>query len=173
MTAPHDQDARVNATSVPLDIEDDFFLVERLAIPAQCNLVPPHAFTVSLTVGRSSLGATIAHVSNVQYVRWLDHIAELHGAHHGSSRAQLLAQQQMWFVSRHEVDYLAETFAQDRLGCATWISRTGRTTIDRQTIVWHRNTMTLACRAMSRWVFMDLTTRRPIRFPSSQVSVMQ
>jgi len=162
-----------DAAPAPPHLEDDLFVVEPLAIPAECNLASPHAFTLSLTVGRSSLGATIAHVCNVQYVRWLDRIADMHGAHHGSSRAQLLAQEQMWFVSRHEVDYLAETFAQDRLGCATWISRTGRTTIDRQTIIWHRDTMSLACRALSRWVFINLATRRPLRIPPSQVAALQ
>lgn len=154
-------------------LEDDLFVVERLPLPSEFNISAPHAFTLSLTVGRSSLGPTINHVCNVQYVRWLDRIADMHGAHHGSSRAQLLAQEQMWFVSRHEVDYLAETFAQDRLGCATWISRIGRTTIDRQTIVWHRDTMSLACRALSRWVFINLATRRRLRIPPSQVAALQ
>lgn len=152
---------------------NDEFLVEALLMPASLGLTLAAPFTLSLTVAQTNLGSTIAHVSNVEYVRWIDRIADLHGVACGYSRPQLLAQDRMWFVSRHEIDYLAETFADHRLGCATWISSAGRTTVQRETIIWNRDREIPICRASSRWVHMDLKTRKPLRIPESELQSLQ
>ncbi|MSR44758.1 MAG: acyl-CoA thioesterase [Phycisphaerales bacterium] len=152
---------------------DDGFAIETLQIPMALQVPVRGQFTLALSVGKSSLGATIAHVSNVEYVRWLDRIGELHGDVNGSSRAALLAQGRMWFVSRHIVDYLAESFEGDQLGCSTWISLAGRTTIQRETLIWNRHSGIATCRATSRWVYIDLTTRLPSRIPHSQLQWLQ
>ena len=115
------------------------FIVEHLSIPESIECAIQNPFTLSLTVSQANLSSTIAHVSNVEYLRWIDCISDLHGDSCGQSRQQLLDQERMWFVSRHEIDYLAEAFAGDRLGCATWFSRFGRTTLQRETLIWNRN----------------------------------
>lgn len=149
------------------------FIVEHLSIPESIQSAIQNPFTLSLTVSQGNLGSTIAHVSNVEYLRWIDCISDLHGDSCGQSRQQLLDQERMWFVSRHEIDYLAEAFAGDRLGCATWFSRCGRSTIQRETLIWNRDRDVAICRASSRWVFMDLKTRRPTRIDDSQVHSFQ
>jgi acyl-CoA thioester hydrolase len=149
------------------------FIVEHLSIPESIQSAIQNPFTLSLTVSQGNLGSTIAHVSNVEYLRWIDCISDLHGDSCGQSRQQLLDQERMWFVSRHEIDYLAEAFAGDRLGCATWFSRCGRSTIQRETLIWNRDRDVAVCRASSRWVFMDLTSRKPIRIDESQVQSFQ
>lgn len=152
---------------------DSEFLVEPLSIPASIEIAIQKPFTLSLTVSQANLGSTIAHVSNVEYLRWIDCISDFHGTFCGQSRQQLLAQERMWFVSRHEIDYLAEAFAGDRLGCATWFSRFGRTTLQRETVIWNRDRDVAICRASSRWVFMDLKSRKPTRIDDAQVESFQ
>lgn len=159
-----------DTTSPALDSE---FVIEQIEVPSALGVPTPAPFTLALQVSVRSLGSTIAHVSNVEYVRWIDRIAELHGTQIGSSRAQLLAQDRMWFVSRHEVDYLGESFARDQLACATWISRAGRTTIQRETLIWRRQCASPICRASSRWVYIDLTARKPTRIPQSELESLQ
>ncbi|MDA1262271.1 MAG: acyl-CoA thioesterase [Planctomycetota bacterium] len=149
------------------------FKVEKLIVPASLEIAVQYPFTLSLIVTQANLSSTIAHVSNVEYLRWIDRISDLHGTSCGQSRQQLLAQERMWFVSRHEIDYLAEAFAQDRLGCATWFSKFGRTTVQRETLIWNRDQGIAICRASSRWVFMDLKTRKPTRFDDMQVKSFQ
>ena len=154
-------------------ISDSEFMVEKLSVPVSIESAIQNPFTLSLAVSQANLGSTIAHVSNVEYLRWIDCISDLHGISCGQSRQQLLAQERMWFVSRHEIDYLAEAFAGDRLGCATWFSRFGRTTLQRETLIWNRNRDVAVCRASSRWVFMDLKSRKPTRIDDSQVQSFQ
>ena len=154
-------------------ISDSEFMVEKLSVPVSIESAIQNPFTLSLAVSQANLGSTIAHVSNVEYLRWIDCISDLHGISCGQSRQQLLAQERMWFVSRHEIDYLAEAFAGDRLGCATWFSRFGRTTLQRETLIWNRDRDVAVCRASSRWVFMDLKSRKPIRIDDSQVQSFQ
>ena len=149
------------------------FIVEHLSIPESIECAIQNPFTLSLNVSQANLGSTIAHVSNVEYLRWIDRISDLHGNSCGQSRQHLLDQDRMWFVSRHEIDYLAEAFAGDRLGCATWFSRFGRTTLQRETLIWNRDRDVAVCRASSRWVFMDLKSRKPIRIDDSQVQSFQ
>ncbi len=154
-------------------ISDSEFMVEKLSVPVSIESAIQNPFTLSLAVSQANLGSTIAHVSNVEYLRWIDCISDLHGISCGQSRQQLLAQERMWFVSRHEIDYLAEAFAGDRLGCATWFSRFGRTTLQRETLIWNRDRDVAVCRASSRWVFMDLKSRKPTRIDDSQVQSFQ
>lgn len=154
-------------------ISDSEFTVEKLSVPVSIESAIQNPFTLSLAVSQANLGSTIAHVSNVEYLRWIDCISDLHGISCGQSRQQLLAQERMWFVSRHEIDYLAEAFAGDRLGCATWFSRFGRTTLQRETLIWNRDRHVAVCRASSRWVFMDLKSRKPTRIEDAQVKSFQ
>jgi len=154
-------------------ISDSEFMVEKLSVPVSIESAIQNPFTLSLAVSQANLGSTIAHVSNVEYLRWIDCISDLHGISCGQSRQKLLAQERMWFVSRHEIDYLAEAFAGDRLGCATWFSRFGRTTLQRETLIWNRDRHVAVCRASSRWVFMDLKSRKPTRIEDAQVKSFQ
>ncbi len=149
------------------------FRMEAIRIPQQVLVPGAAAFTLSISVGAESLSSTIDHVSNIEYVRWIDRIAEIHGTSCGYSREQLLAEGTMWFVARHEVDYLAEVFVGDNLAAATWFSLVGRTTLVRETAIWNRTTEVVVCRASSRWVFVGLDNRKAIRIPTSQLNALQ
>ena len=82
----------------------------------------PRPIYFEIPVGRENLSNTIAHVDNVTYVRWLDRVAEVAGDELGHSRKTLAGRQRMWFVARHEIDYLAETFAGDRVLAAQLVA---------------------------------------------------
>ena len=55
------------------------FTVEHLSMPESIESAIQNPFTLSLTVSQENLGSTIAHVSNVEYLRWIDRISDLHG----------------------------------------------------------------------------------------------
>ena len=95
---------------------------------------------------------------------WIDAIASLHGARAGAARADLATAGRMWFVARHEVDYLGEAFAGDRLILATWVEKLGRTSLVRATRIL-REDGTALTRASSRWALVDLASRRPTAIP--------
>ncbi len=136
-----------------------------LTMPGSIATLGNKPFTATVEVNADDLSASVPHANNVQYLRWVDRIAELHLDSQGHTRAAMAIQGRMWFVARHEVDYLAEAFAGDLLGVATWISSVGKTTQVRETVVWQLTSGVIACRATSRWAHIDLKSRRPSRPP--------
>jgi len=151
--------------------------------PAHRDLVPrsaefdaaphdvPHArpFLLDLRVGRDHLSTVIDHVSNVEYVRWLDRAAELHADACGYRRTWLLQRNLMWFVARHEIDYLAEARLGDDLVVATWVRDMKRIRSWRDFAIIRPADQTMVCRAATLWVLVDLETRRPVRIAQEMV----
>ncbi len=137
------------------------------AIRPSDDLPHPRTRYFTVPVGRDNLSTTIAHVDNVTYVRWIDRIAELAGDALGHSRKELAAQERMWFVARHEVDYLAETFAGDEIRSGTWIHDVRKTGCRRDTVLWKEvdGGVELVARARTNWAWIDLARRRPCRLP--------
>ena len=126
----------------------------------------PRPFLLDLIVIGEELSNVIDHVSNVEYVRWLDRAAELHADSVGDTRRRLLEQGLMWFVARHEIDYLAETHRGDQLLIATWVRDMKRIRSWRETIIIRPGDETIVCRAATLWVLVNLATRRPVRIPA-------
>jgi acyl-CoA thioester hydrolase len=135
--------------------------------PPAAGIAHSRPFGIRLRPGDAGLSATVAHVSNVEYVRWIDRAAELHADALGHARTAMAAEGRMWFVARHEVDYLAEAFPGDELEVYTWVASMGRTTCVRETLVWRTRDARPVCRARTRWAFVDLATRRPARVPGA------
>jgi len=125
----------------------------------------PEPFLVDVRVGRHHLSDVVDHVSNVEYVRWLDRAAELHSDSVGYTRRGLVDEGMMWFVVRHEIDYLAEVWRGEELVVATWVGDMKRTTSWRGYAVIRPRDETMVCRAATLWVLVDLPTRRPRRIP--------
>lgn len=135
----------------------------RLGIPH------PRPFVHTRRVGASDLGEVLGHVSNVRYVGWLDEAAEAHATRVGCSRRTLLDQSVMWFVARHEIDYLAETWLDDELRIFTWVDDFTRIKSWRSYVVYRPTDDVIVARARTLWVLVDLTTRRPTRIGSEFV----
>ena len=125
----------------------------------------PHRapFLLDLKVEEGELSRAIAHVSNVEYVRWLDRAAELHADALGYTRAWMLEQGLMWFVARHEIDYHAEVWPDDELVVATWVRDMQRVRSWRDYMIIRPSDASVVCRAATLWVLVRLESRRPVR----------
>ena len=134
-------------------------------LPASAELPLQGVFAIAHTVSASETSALVPHANNVVILGWIDAMASLHGAWAGASREELAPTNRMWFVARHEVDYLGEAFAGDQLVLATWVETLGRTSLVRATRIL-RADGTILTRARSRWALVDLTTRRPTSIPA-------
>ena len=150
-------DARDNPALVPVANQPELSAYE---IPH------PRPFVCEITIAPNLLSRAIPHVSNIEYVRWLDRAAELHSDELGFTRATMLEQNIMWFVARHEIDYLAETWLNDRLLIATWVRDFSRVKSWRDYAIVRPADEQVICRAATLWVLVDLDTRRPKRIPA-------
>ncbi len=132
----------------------------------------PHEapFLCELRVDDSLLSRAVPHVNNIGFVQWVDRVAELHADSLGYTRENLLHRGVMWFVVRHEIDYLGEAWPNDQLIFATWVRTMHRVKSWRDTVVLRPADQTVLCRAATLWVLVDLNTRRPMRHEPQMIS---
>lgn len=125
----------------------------------------PHdePFLCDAHIDAAHLSRALPHVSNTELVRWVDRAAELHADHVGYTRRTMIDRGIMWFVVRHEIDYLAEAWEHDELVVATWVRDMQRVKSWRDTLVVRPADGSIVCRAATLWVLVDLDTRRPTR----------
>jgi acyl-CoA thioester hydrolase len=131
----------------------------------------PRVFEIE--IDRSQLSDVVPHVNNVEYVRWLDRAAELHSDSVGWTRDALFESGMMWFVARHEVDYVAEAWGHDSLFIATWVRNFHKVKTWRDHVVFRPSDRQVICRASTLWVLVDLATGRPRRIGSDMVELFQ
>jgi acyl-CoA thioester hydrolase len=136
---------------------------------ARLELPHPRPFACRLSVGDEPAANVVGHVSNIDYVRWIDRLAELHADSIGFTREAMLRDGSMWFVGRHEIDYLAECFAGDELLLLTWVRSFSRVKSWRESRVIRPADGAIVCQAVTLWVFVDLESRRPRRITPEMV----
>ena len=136
---------------------------------AELDISHRSPFLCDLLIGDGVLSEAIAHVSNIEYLRWMDRAAELHADALGYTRGRLVDSGVMWFVARHEIDYMAEVWPDDRLVVATWVRNMKRVKSWRDYVIYRHSDETIVCRAATLWVLIDLATRRPTRIPDEMV----
>lgn len=131
--------------------------------PAWAGLPHQSPYLLRVVPGATTASRSVPHVSNIEYLRWVDRAAELHARQLGLSRESLLDANRMWFVSRHELLYLAECWPGDDLRVATWVRSVGRTRSWRDTAIWRESDRRVVFRASTLWVLVDILSRRPTR----------
>lgn len=132
----------------------------------------PHEtpFLCDLRVDDSQVSRAVPHVNNICFVQWVDRVAELHADSLGYTRQAMLDRARMWFVVRHEIDYLAEAWPADDLVLATWVRTMQRVKSWRDTVIVRPADRAVLCRAATLWVLVDLRTRRPSRHDPEMIS---
>lgn len=127
----------------------------------------PSPFVSAMTVAPEHLSRLVPHANNVEYLRWIDRVAELHADSLGHTRAALLAGGHCFFVARHEIDYLGECWEGDRLLVATWVRSMRKTTSWRDTLIVRPADRSVVCRASTLWAFVHMESRRAARVPAA------
>ena len=84
----------------------------------------------------------------------------------GWNRERLLAENVMWFVARHEIDYRAEATSEDTLRLTTWVEDVRRVKSWRMSYIHALGqTPKVVCACRTLWVLVDLHTRVPTAVP--------
>jgi len=130
----------------------------------------PRPFACRLHVEHGLTSNVVGHVSNIDYVRWIDRLAELHADHVGYTRSAMLADGVMWFVGRHEIDYRAESFPGETLLLLTWVRSFSRVKSWRESVIVRPADLQVICRSLTLWVLVDLATRKPTRIPAEMAA---
>ena len=125
----------------------------------------PNPYTLPVTVLAEHIDA-YGHTNNVVYLQWLERVAWAHSSALGLSMDDYQRLGAGCVVHRHELDYLAATFAGQQLMLATWIHEN-----DNRLSMWRRYQIIrlddgkTVLRGQSHWVCVDLASGRPRRQP--------
>lgn len=118
-----------------------------------------------LTVGAEHLDR-FGHTNNVVYLGWLEKLAWAHSESLGLGFDDYARLNAGCVARRHELDYLAASFAGDELHLATWVHEN-----DERLSMWRAYQIIRAqdrktiLRGRTHWVCVDLKSGRPKRMP--------
>lgn len=114
------------------------------------------------------------HTNNVQYLRWLEAIAWSHSQALGLGFEDYQQHGVGCVVRRHELDYLAATFAGEQLDVGTWVhSNDGRLSMWRAYQIIRCSDHKTVLRGKTQWVCVNMNTGRPTRMPAEYVTAYQ
>jgi len=106
------------------------------------------------------------HTNNVVYLSWLERVAWSHSQSLGLDFADYERFGCGCVARRHELDYLAPTFAGDELLLATFIHENdGRLTMWRGYQIIRAGDGRTVLRGRTQWVCVDMKTGKPRRQP--------
>lgn len=127
----------------------------------------PHCITVTVTAADLD---DFEHTNNVCYLRWLEQCAWSHSCALGIDMARFHTEGAGCVARRHELDYLAPSFAGDVLRVATWIAENdGRVTMWRGYRIVRESDAQVILNARTQWACVDMKTGRPRRQPPAFV----
>lgn len=126
---------------------------------------PEVAHRISIVVADADIDE-LGHASNIAYVRWIQDVAIAHSTAVGLDMDAYRRLGGVFYVRRHEIDYLRPALRGDVLEVRTWIGSAMAAKCTRGTeIVDPRGAVVL--RAMTTWGYVELATGRPARIPES------
>ena len=125
-------------------------------------------FHYPLTVSQEDCDAQ-NHVNNAVYIQWMDKAAYAHSSSVGYDWKRLQELCATFVVRRHEIDYLAPTFANDRLVVATWPCVMKRFNATRRHQIVRLSDGITVARAHTQWIYLDTKTGRPKRMPEEMI----
>lgn len=126
-------------------------------------------FSLSLDVTETDIDE-LGHASNIAYVRWIQDVALAHSVAVGLDVEAYRNIGAVFFVRRHEIDYLRPALRGDRLQLRTWIDSVFAAKCQRATEIVKisgDSEEKILARAMTTWGCVEIATGRPTRIPQT------
>jgi len=136
--------------------------------PLQWDVVSPFVQTLEVDAGHLD---AFGHTNNVVYLSWLQDVAWAHSVALGFGMEDYRRVGAGCVARRHELDYLAATFAGDRLHVATWVAENaGRLDMWRAYQIIREQDRKTVLRGRTHWICVDMVSGRPRRQPPEFVA---
>jgi acyl-CoA thioester hydrolase len=107
------------------------------------------------------------HVSNIEYVRWMQDAATAHTASEGWTLERYRECNAAWVARTHTIDYLRPAFAGDSIELYTWIASVRDCQSRRKYLFIKGENRTILARAETLWICVDSDSGRPKRVPEA------
>ena len=121
-------------------------------------------YTQQITVGQDDIDMQ-HRVSNLRYMAWMQDVAVAHSAVCGWPMERYDSIGQGWVVRQHTITYKRPAFLGDVITAATWIASYASRRSVRRYVFWNTAEKTLLAEAETQWVFIDMTSGKPVSVP--------
>ena len=108
------------------------------------------------------------HVNNVVYVRWIQEVAV---AHWFAVTCEETREKFTWMLTRHEIDYKKQTFADEIVTATTWVGEPTRVFWERFTKITRDSDLLIQARSV--WCLINRQTMKPARITSELKELFQ
>ena len=119
-------------------------------------------YTQEITVGVTDLDE-LQHVNNVQYVQWVQNIAE---AHWKSRATDIILKKYFWVLVKHCIQYKSEAKLNDVILLKTYVVKSVGLTSNRKVEMYHKSSGKLIVSSETVWCLMSHDTKKPARIPA-------
>ena len=125
----------------------------------------PQPFVQAVTVQPADIDE-FGHTNNVVYLQWLERVAWAHSVSLGLSMDDYRRIGTGCVARKHELEYLAATFAGEELLAGTWVDEN-----DERLSMWRAYQIVrpkdgrTVMRGRTHWVCVDLKSGKPRRMP--------
>lgn len=102
----------------------------------------------------------LGHVNNVVYLKWVQEAAT---AHWNALATEQMKEENLWVVSRHEIDYLRSCFLHSRLKAETWVGNSEGARSERYVEIMDLDTGKTIAKVKTTWTLLDSKSLRPKR----------
>lgn len=125
----------------------------------------PQPFLLPIRVENAHIDQ-MGHTNNVVYLEWLERVAWGHSQALGLDWDRYRKLNRALVARRHEIDYLAATFAGDELLLGTWIVANDRKlSVTRHYQLIRLQDSVTVLRGLTHWVCIELDSGKPRRMP--------
>ena len=121
-------------------------------------------YTQQITVGPGDI-AMQRRVSTLRFVAWMQDVAVAHSAVCGWPMERHESIGQGWVVRQHTITYKRPAFLGDVITAATWIASYASRRSLRHYAFWNAKEKALLAEAETQWVFIDMTSGKPVSVP--------
>jgi acyl-CoA thioester hydrolase len=108
----------------------------------------------------------LQHANNAAYVNWMQAAAIAHSSAQGWPSQRYWDESWAWVARSHKIEYLQPALRGDELVVRTWVADMQRVTSLRKYEIVRESDGILLARAETRWAFINLETRKPVRIPA-------
>lgn len=120
-------------------------------------------FSQLIEVGNDDIDF-LGHASNLSYLRWVQEAAIAHSTAVGLDYEAYKKLGGVFFIRRHEIDYLRPALRGDKLEVRTWVDSAVAAKTLRLTEVIRVEDKKMLAKASTTWGFVN-TSGRPVRIP--------
>lgn len=121
-------------------------------------------FIQMITVPQTAIDLN-GHVSNLEYLRWMQEIATSHSAEQGWPLERYIETQTSWVIKSHFIEYLRPVYAGQEILLLTWIARIDLYESSRRYLFWRADDKRVLAKAETVWVFVNAKSGRRARIP--------